>query len=309
MDDIIEHSDNSIRLANEVSRSNRKIGIGIMGWADVLAELNIPYDDEKAFSLASNVAQCIQESAVRASEDLANERGPFPNFTNSSLAKRGERPRRHATLTTIAPTGHISTLAGCSTASEPYFLAAYMREAAGRQLEVARPLKKKLQALNFSLREWINATKLTRPDYAFDGTLAYLSDEPTKYSHVNSALQQIKTVFRTSHEISPENHMRMVECFQKHTDNGISKTINLPQGASIADVRHVFELALERGLKGITIFRDKCLSEQALQTLPTCPGCGGIEALTPSACGGYDCSKELGGCGYAACELPLRRLI
>jgi len=264
MDDIIDVGDNGLEQANIVSKSNRKIGIGIMGLADVLAELMIPYNSDKALKFTRDIMKIIQSESLKASEQLAEVRGSFPNWQNSKFAKSGQKPRRHATLTTIAPTGHISTLAGCSTSIEPYFLIEYQREAAGLHIERTNILDKKLAAMGYSLEQWIKDTQNTDKNFYFDGTLKYLSDIPISKPNLSADIKEIKKVFLTAHEISPLEHLNMVKAIQNIVDNGVSKTINLPNESSVNEVYEIFLKSLQYNLKGITVYRDNSKQEQAL---------------------------------------------
>lgn len=273
LDDAIDISEHRLPSINAVSRANRKVGLGVMGLADVLAELELPYASPAAREFAVRIATTLQGEATRATRALAAERGPFPNWTRSRHGTEGE-PRRNATLTSIAPTGHIAVLAGCSTSIEPYYLLAYEQDAAGRSVRVCHPLERKLAAVGYSLKEWVAATQRVTPDYQFKGTLATLIDEPTGDPVVDARLRELKIIFQTAHEITPEDHLLMVEAFQPHVDNGISKTINLPHKASVADVHAVLLTAIQRNVKGITVFRDGSLPHQALNALDDCESCG-----------------------------------
>lgn len=280
MDDVIElelgrgHSPSAA-----VTWANRKIGLGIMGLADALAELDLPYDSEETRATAGTIAATIQAAANQTSRELAAERGPFGNWPHSSFARNGQPTRRPATVTTIAPTGYISTLAGCSTGIEPYFLLEYVRDAAGLSLQGCAPLQRKLEEVGYSLAAWVAATQQQSASYRFDGTLAGLAETPTEDERLNAPLQRLKPVFRTAGEVAPSDHLKMVQALQRYVENGISKTINLPAGASVADVSRILEEAMLRGLKGITVFRDGCLKHQALFTVPACPTCGETKAM------------------------------
>ncbi|MBM3207941.1 MAG: DUF402 domain-containing protein [Chlamydiae bacterium] len=279
MDDLIERSDNGLEIANLISKTNRKIGIGVMGLADTLAEIEIPYDSEKARNFANYIALTLQSEAEKASQKLATIRGAFKTFAISRAALFDAIPQRHATLTTIAPTGHISTLAGCSSSIEPYYLLEYERLAAG-VLHVKNPiLEKKLAKLDYSLDEWIAATIRKTPSYTFDGTLKGLIDDPMPDATKNNQLIKLKKVFVTSGEIKPKNHLKMVAVFQKIIDNGVSKTINLPKQATVADVESVFKEAIAFGLKGMTVYRDQSQDVQALYMPKECLTCDPITQI------------------------------
>lgn len=303
MDDIIDLGTNSLPEVDFAIKRNRKIGIGIMGLADVLAKLSLPYDSKKGIALAEKITRCLNQHAIRASELLAKERGAFPNWKGSKLALTGKTPRRHATVTTIAPTGHISLLAEASTGIEPYFSLQYSRMAAGKRICVCNELERRLAHLNFSLKEWIIATAKQQPGYIFCGSLRNLIDTPTSSAKLNKSLRKIKNIFRTAHDISPEGHLQMIATLSKHVENGISKTVNLPNSVSISDCYQIFREGIRLDLKGITIFRDGCLEQQALEKHGGCSQCGRLESLIKNECGGYRCAEERGGCGNNFCEV------
>ena len=305
LDDVIEldlGSDDRSESA-KVIRANRKIGVGMMGLADALAELELPYDSPRARQFASQVASAIQAAAENASRTLAREREPFGNWEDSSFARGKLPPRRHATVTTIAPTGHISTLADCSTGVEPYFRLAYLRDAAGSRFQRCASLGRKLQSLGYDLDTWIAATRTRDPEFRFEGTLKGLCEAPTGDAQRDGRLRDLKGVFRTAHEITPADHLAMIRAIQDHVENGVSKTVNLPHDAGIGDVVAILKDALRLGLKGITVFRDGCLSHQALSGAPACPACGKVEALRPNDCHEWKCDPIFGGCGHDACSV------
>lgn len=266
-----------------VSERNRKIGLGVMGWADLLVKVGVAYDDPAALALADEVMRFVQAEAHAASEALAVERGPFPGFATSALARAGQRPRRHATVTTIAPTGTLSVIAGCSSGIEPLFAVAYVRHALGGvSLEEEHPdLLSRLRALG---------AEGAVPRILANGRARGVPGVPA----------EIQRVFATAHDVAPEAHVRMQAAFQRHVDNGVSKTINLPREATPESVRHAFELAFELGCKGITVYRDGTREGQVLThglqpSSNGCPQCGGL--LTRS--GGCETCQA---CGYATCE-------
>lgn len=302
LDDIIDRSESSTALSNTTSLANRKIGLGIMGLADVLATHNIPYDSEKGRAFASEIVTFINSRAIEASVSLAAERGAFPNWEISSHSKMPSK-RRHATVTTIAPTGHISTLAGCSPGIEPYFSLHYRRKAVGERTVSCVPLEAYLNKVNFSLDKWIIATRRANPRYSFNGSLEGLTNKPTGVEATDCYLAKAKEIFKTALQISGRDHLKMLTALQMGVENGISKTINLPNSASIHEIYQIFKDAIQLSLKGITIFRDGSLGEQALTVTKGCASCGAVVALERNECGGYVCSAEKGGCGFAVCEI------
>ncbi|HYS82927.1 MAG TPA: adenosylcobalamin-dependent ribonucleoside-diphosphate reductase [Anaeromyxobacteraceae bacterium] len=265
-----------------VSARNRKIGLGVMGWADLLIRLGIPYDDPAALSLADELMRFVQAEAHAASEALAEERGPFPGFPTSALARAGARPRRNATVTTIAPTGTLSVIAGCSSGIEPLFAVAYVRRALGDvNLEEEHPeLVQRLRSLG---------AEGALPRVLVNGRARGVPGVP----------EAIQRLFATAHDVIPEVHVRMQAAFQRHVDNGVSKTVNLPRAATVETVRDAYQLAFELGCKGITVYRDGTREGQVLtHGVPDtigCPQCGGL--LTRS--GGCETCQS---CGYATCE-------
>ena len=281
LDDVLDVNVWPLPQVAEVSRRNRKIGIGVMGWADLLVRLGVAYDEPRALDLAGEVMSFVQREAHAESERLAGERGPFPGWGTSAPAARGEPPRRNATVTTIAPTGTLSVIAGCSSGIEPLFAVAYVRHALdGVELREEHPLL---------------AGRLSGPGR--EAALAAVR-AAGRARGVPGVPAEVERLFATAHDVSPEAHVRMQAAFQRHVDNGVSKTINLPAGAPVEAVERAFRLAHELGLKGITVYRDGSREGQVLTTgLPgtECPACGA--AMTRSG-GCMTCRS----CGYGSCE-------
>ena len=247
LDNVIDMNKYPLEAIGTMTRSNRKIGLGVMGWADMLVELGIGYNSDEAIKLAHDVMGFIQEEAVEASEELAADRGVFPNWEQSFWKDRG-RKVRNATLTTIAPTGTISIIAGVSSGVEPIFALAFIRNVMDNtELPEAHP------ALERVLRE--------RGLYS-DGLMKGIA--AVGGLHDIDVPDDLKQVFVTAHDVSPEWHIRMQAAFQDHTDNAVSKTVNFPKQARPEDVEHVYLLAYELGVKGVTIYRDGSRQEQVL---------------------------------------------
>jgi ribonucleoside-diphosphate reductase alpha chain len=250
LDNVIDTSRAPVRRVEEMTHRTRKIGLGVMGFADLLIMLGVPYGSSESFTLAEKLMGFISTNAHRASMALAKEwRGPFPEFPGTLWEQYGGPPLRNATLTTIAPTGTISILAGVSSGIEPLFALAFTRTVLdGRQLQETNPLL--LQALE--------QRHLLQPDLlaeiAATGSLASIPGIPT----------DLKTLFITSHELAPEVHVRMQAAFQWHTDNAVSKTVNLPERATPVEVENVIRLAHQLRCKGITVFRYGCKGGQVL---------------------------------------------
>jgi len=260
LDDVVEVNDYVAEPIRRVCLGNRKIGLGIMGLADAMFELGIRYDSEEGLAFGRRVASVLQEEAHAAGEELAARRGTFPNHAGSVWADRG-RPMRNAAVTTVAPTGTLSILAGTSGGIEPAFALAFYRHVLDGQemIEVNGPFKRFAQRRGFWSQEL--ARRL-----AGGQRLAEAADVD----------EQGLALFVTAHEIAPEWHVRMQAAFQEHVDGAISKTINLPADATPADVDGVYRLAYELGCKGVTVYRHGCRGDQPMALEPAagcCPRC------------------------------------
>ncbi len=250
LDDVIDVNSYPIPEIEEMTKANRKIGLGVMGWADMLFLLGIPYDSEEALQLAEEVMKFIQEESHKASQQLAEERGVFPNWEGSVWEMKGMK-MRNATTTTIAPTGTISIIAGCSSGIEPVFALAYKRMNIldGEEFfEVNEIFENVLKEREIYTEELIEKV-------AVEGSIQGIEEIP----------EDIRRVFKCALDISPEWHVKMQAAFQKYTDNAVSKTINLPNSASRKDVEKAFLLAYDLGCKGITVYRDGSREEQVLR--------------------------------------------
>ncbi|WP_243373378.1 adenosylcobalamin-dependent ribonucleoside-diphosphate reductase [Geotalea sp. SG265] len=239
LDDTIEVNSYPTEAIELMHRGNRKIGLGIMGWADLLVLLGIPYNHPEAFAKAREVMKFVQEASKRASRELAASRGRFPNFPGSVYDLPGARPLRNATTTTIAPTGTISAIANCSGGIEPYFALAYKRFVLDTELTEINPL----------------FIQLAKEQGFYSEDLLQEVLRKGSVSRITGIPSPMKGLFRTALEIPPEDHIEMQAAFQKYTDNAVSKTINLPHRAKKEDVARVFALAYRKGCKGITVFR------------------------------------------------------
>lgn len=269
LDDVIDVSHYVADEIAERCRANRKIGLGVMGFADALYELDVRYDSDEGLHVAHRVARLVAEEAFAASEALAGERGSFPNHPGSVWDDRG-RAMRNAAVTCVAPTGTLSILAGCTGGIEPaYALAFYRHVLEGRKLrEVNRPLRRHAEGRGLWSEEVADRLAGGTP----------LAELPG-FDERDAAR------FVTAHDVSPEWHVRMQAAFQEHMDGAISKTINLPHGACVEDVGRVYELAHALGCKGITVYRDGCRSGQPMsgERQGRCPRCGG-EIADEAAC-------------------------
>ncbi len=239
LDDAIDVNSYPMAEIEAMHKGNRKIGLGVMGWADLLVVLGMRYDSQEAFALAVELMRFINEEAHKASASLAEERGAFPNFKGSIWDKPGAKPLRNATLTTIAPTGTISLIADCSSGIEPIFKIAFKRLVLESEL--------------FDVNRYFVSIAKSRGFYS--GQLMQEVIRKGSLRGVRGVPPDVKKVFRTAHEIAPEDHIEMQAAFQRHTDNAVSKTINLPRNATRQDVAKAYLLAYHRGCKGITVFR------------------------------------------------------
>ena len=249
LDNTIDMSKYPIPEIDEMVKGNRKIGLGVMGFADLLFQLQIPYDSEEALETAEAVMQFVQETAHEASKELARERGVFKNFDRSVFKDRKGCTFRNTTVTTIAPTGTLSIIAGCSSGIEPLFALSFVRNVMDndRLVEVNPHFEAVARKRGFYSRELMDRIAET-------GGIRDMDEIP----------DDVKRVFVTAHEVSPEWHIRMQAAFQKYTDNAVSKTVNLPRDATVDDVRRIYDLAHELDCKGVTIYRDGSKENQVL---------------------------------------------
>lgn len=254
LDNVIDANKYPLPEIEKITRfGNRKVGLGVMGYADMLIELGVPYNSRPALRIAEQVMRFIEETAINTSVKLAEERGSFSNFKGSVWEKRGFNCMRNATLTTIAPTGTISEIAGCSNGIEPLFAIVYtkrVRETLGENLTIVNPLFEKV-----AIEEGFYSEELMKKIAS-----------STSIQHIEEIPEYVRRVFVTAHDISPEWHVRMQAAFQKYVDNGVSKTINFPHDASMNDIEEAFLLAYKLGCKGITVYRDRSRSVQVLTT-------------------------------------------
>ena len=249
LDNVIDMNNYPLHQIRHMTVGNRKIGLGVMGFADMLFKMRIPYDSDEALAVGQEVMSFIQQESAAASCILALERGPFPNFEVSVFPERKSAPRRNATTTTIAPTGTISIIAGVSSGIEPVFALSYIRNVMDNDhLVEVHPL------FDAEMRQrGLYSTELME-DISTKGSLRCVEDIP----------DDIKRVYITAHDISPEAHLRMQAAFQKYTDNAVSKTVNFPTDATREDIRKVYLLAYRLGCKGVTVYRDRSREEQVL---------------------------------------------
>jgi ribonucleoside-diphosphate reductase alpha chain len=246
LDDVIEVNPYPLPEIDQMVKANRRIGLGVMGWADLLFELGIPYDSDDAIQLADRLWSFVERASHQQSQELAAERGPFPNW-NRSIYRDGP-PMRNSTVTTIAPTGTISIIADASSGIEPIFALAFQHKVDDRKLTFLNP-----SFATAAKEKGIDSEELM-DRVAAQGTVHGIDGVP----------DEMQRVFVTAHEVAPQWHVRMQGAFQKYTDNGVSKTINLPNEATTADVESAYDLAWNLGCMGITVFRDGCKGAQVL---------------------------------------------
>ncbi len=251
LDNVIDVNVYPLKVIEETTKSTRKIGLGVMGFADMLYKLGIPYNSEQAIDTAREIMSFIKQKASAASEELGRRRGSFTLFDNSVYKERAVKHMRNATVTTIAPTGTISIIAGASSGIEPVFAISYTRNVMDndRLIEVHPYFESLSREKGFYSEELMKKI-------ADNGTLCGIEEIP----------EDIRRIFVTAHDISPEYHIRMQGAFQEATDNAVSKTVNFSSSATKEDVRAVYDLAYELGLKGVTIYRDGSRSGQVLST-------------------------------------------
>ena len=267
LDNVVEINKFPLPQIEQMTKANRKVGLGVMGFADMLIQLGVRYDSEKGLQVAESVMSFIQEKSKEVSVELARERGTFPNFPGSIYDTREGRPMRNACTTTIAPTGTISMIAGCSSGIEPLFAVCYVKNVMdGHKLVEINPYFKKIaQEQGFYSEELMKKI-------AQKGSIKEFSEIP----------QAVRDLFVTAHDVSPEYHVRMQAAFQKFTDNAVSKTVNFAHDATVEDVAKVYILAYKTGCKGITSYRDGSRDEQVLNVGTAAPSAQQHEAVAPT---------------------------
>ena len=271
LDDVIEIGRWPDARIEQCVRANRKIGLGVMGFAEMLIELGIPYESADALSVADDLASFFDDESLAASEELARQRGDFPNWATSVHARQG-RHVRNATRLSIAPTGTISMIAATSGGIEPLFALAYRRQniLEGETMTELNPVFHRV-----AQSRGLDLSRLT-PILHRDGTLASATDVPS----------DVRSLLRTALEISPQDHLNIQAAFQRHVDNAVSKTVNLPHAASIEAVEAIYRQAGQLGLKGVTIYRYGSKDQQVfnLGTGETSEEYENFAACDPDAC-------------------------
>jgi ribonucleoside-diphosphate reductase alpha chain len=250
LDNVIEVNRYPLKEIEEMSRANRKIGLGVMGFADMLIRLEMVYNSKEALQTAEKVMKFIQDESKVVSRELAKERGPFPNFKGSIYDKEGAEPLRNATTTTIAPTGTIGIIAGCSSGIEPLFAVSFTRKyvLGGEEMTEINPLfEEMLEKKGLKSQELLDKV-------AGEATIQEIEEVP----------KEIRRVFVTAFDITPEDHIRIQAAFQKHVDNSVSKTVNFPYEALEEDIKQAYFMAYDTKCKGITVFRTGSRQQQVL---------------------------------------------
>lgn len=251
LDNVIDVNKFPLKEIELISKANRKIGLGVMGFADMLIVMGIRYHSEEAVEVAEEVIHFISNEAKKESQEIASERGPFPNFKGSAYEERGEPELRNATLTTIAPTGSLSIIADCSSGIEPLFSISYVHEIMGGD----KLVRTNSEFLRIAKENGFYSEELME-EVARRGSVQDMMEIP----------EDVRGLFVTARDITPEWHVRIQAAFQKYVDNAVSKTVNFPDDSTKEDVRRVFLMAYQLGCKGITVYREGSRVGQVLRT-------------------------------------------
>jgi ribonucleoside-diphosphate reductase alpha chain len=264
LDDVIEINQFPMQKLRDVNLATRRIGLGVMGWADALIRMGVPYDSPRALEITEQVAGFIHDTAWEESARLASERGPFPEYENSALKTRGMPPVRNSSVITIAPTGTISRLADCSSGIEPHFANAWWSNVLWKGSDGAGAAGERL--LDAPKSVWEALRERLADETQVRAVLEQLADSPEDAERIFIENGIDPAHFRTSMLIGAEAHVRMQAAWQKYVTNSVSKTINLPNSATIEDVENAYRLAWETGCKAVTVYRDGSKSMQVLET-------------------------------------------
>ncbi|MEM2924507.1 MAG: vitamin B12-dependent ribonucleotide reductase [Methanocellales archaeon] len=275
LDNVIDANKFPMPEIEQITKANRKIGLGVMGFADMLIQLKVPYDSNEAIEIAEKIMKFISEEAIKKSIEIAEERGSFPNFKGSIWDKKGYTAIRNATLTTIAPTGTISIIAGASSGIEPLFAVSYIRDV----MEGTRLIEVNPYFEEIAMKRGFYSEELML-EVAKRGSIQQIESIPL----------DIRRIFVTALDIAPEWHVKMQAAFQKYVDNAVAKTVNLPHDATIEDVREVFMLAYKLRCKGITVYRYGSKKTQVLY-IGSIPGEEHVSAASEysGGCPAWEC--------------------
>ncbi len=261
LNDVIEVNSFPLPQLRETNLNTRRIGLGVMGWADALVRMGLPYDSDKALDLADKLGEFLNSIAWDESANVASERGPFPEYENSALKEKGMPPVRNSSVITIAPTGTISRIAGCSSGIEPHFAMAWWSNVLWQDHEGA---SSRLLDAPISITQSLE--KELGSEQAVREVLEKIVEDPENAEKIMGDHGINADVFRTSMQVSAEAHIKMQSIWQKHVTNSVSKTINLPNSATVQDVKDAYMLAWETGCKAVTVYRDGSKSMQVLET-------------------------------------------
>jgi len=254
LDNVIDANNYPLAEIDAICKGNRKIGLGVMGFADALYKLGVPYNSEEGVAWGERFMKFVHDEAHNYSEYLARERGPFPNWKGSVWHTRHNRLMRNAAATTVAPTGTISIIANCSGGIEPMFSLAFYRNVLRGQKQGEKPLVEVNEVFRRVARQRGFYSQELMERIATEGTLAHIEGVP----------EDVRRVFVCAHDITPEWHMRMQAAFQRHNDSSISKTINFRNSATVEEVEQIYKLAYELRCKGVTVYRDGCRAYQPM---------------------------------------------
>ena len=254
LDNVVDLNKYPLEEIKKTTQANRKIGLGVMGFADVCIALEIPYNSEKAVKLAESIMSTIQDETKNTSIFLAKEKGAFPNFKDSTYAEENQNEIRNATTTTIAPTGTISIIANASGGVEPVFALAYARNVMDNDILI----ESNPQFVAYAKKHGFYSEELMKK-VAEEGSIAHIDEVP----------DSAKKIFVTAHDIAPEWHIKIQAAFQKYVDNAVSKTVNFANEATVEDIEKVYSLAYHLGCKGVTVYRDGSRDMQVLSTQKT----------------------------------------
>ncbi len=273
LDDVIEINNYPLPEIEKIAKGNRKIGLGVMGWAEAAVKLGVAYDSPEGLEKAEEVMKFVNERALAASEELAKERGVFPNWKNSIYDAGGRNFRgvaarpRNASRTTIAPTGTIAIAAGLQGSGiEPFFAVAYTRYNARALDAIKNNREPEARDTFYEVNTLFKRIAQHRGYFGLDEKTLWKKIEANHKAvrGVPEIPREVQDLFPTAHDVSIDNHIRIQAAFQKHTDNAVSKTINMPNSAGTEDVRNCYLLAHKLGCKGLTVYRDGCKAQQVL---------------------------------------------